>query len=288
MADRPALRRLTPNVQIAEHDFLTGCLTATMRTNLFELQFGVRRRPDELRGYDDSCIVGWTIADSGNNLVEAHYLEDIKGLDGSTYRPLCSRIDVVSAQGGEMSVRLSYNSDEFVSTYTLRDDLPAVQIDYLIYGTYRVFNVVDIGTPGGVVEKFSGATRVLGQESWTRPIVYHERPYWNVHVDERADFLVPDAADAGSLNYRGYMIMAAGKEGSGWGLGRAIQIYRQGEAGGIRCVKLLWDTGFETFPCYDVDQERRPFRSFLFAYSGGFDEAMRLGCTLVDRFGDRS
>ena len=77
--------------------------------------------------------------------------------------------------------------------------------------------------------------------------------------------------------------MLAGNPETGVGIGRAIPIYRQGHAGGTRCLKLLWDKGFENFPCYSDEQERRPFGAFLFGFDNGFEQAVIYGRQLVDR-----
>jgi hypothetical protein len=82
------------------------------------------------------------------------------------------------------------------------------------------------------------------------------------------------------------MIMAVGNPENGRGFGRVMPIFKRGERGGVRIVKLLSGQtfdgqGIETFP--KTGQPYAPaFSGYLFVFQEGLDRAVEGGKALVD------
>ena len=72
---------------------------------------------------------------------------------------------------------------------------------------------------------------------------------------------------------------------SGIGFARVLPIYREGEQGGARIVKLLWDPGFEPF-ISTGQMYRGPLTSYLFVFQDGANTAIEQAMSIVDGLTD--
>jgi hypothetical protein len=180
--------------------------------------------------------------------------------------------------------------------YTIFANSPVLKIEYLDR-LPPPDPIVDLGAPGGVRRGtgrgFSegASTRVWGQEEF-KELVSHPATYWtSVSDDPRlAGALGP--VDGGPLNYNGHIIVAVASDATGEGYGRVVPIHRDGESGGARHLKLLWNTGIEFYAKPWTDNEygssaeeqtyAPPFVAYLFFFDKGLDAAMKIGKAIAD------
>lgn len=179
--------------------------------------------------------------------------------------------------------------------YTIFSHSPVLKIEYID----RLPNpdpIVDLGMPGGVKKIGSGfsdaaETRVYGQENFN-DLVCHPATYWtNVADDPRLQW-ESGPADGGALNYHNHLIVAVASKASDEGYGRVVPIHQDNERGGARHLKLLWNTGIEFYTKPWTDREfgqsseqqfyAPPFVAYLFCFTNGLDEAIKLGKIIVD------
>ena len=264
----------SPDLQISigtDPDF-PGQSEVIMENAIYKAVFRVNK---EQSGELEHAIRDWIIKSIDQDQVEAF-------IDACAQRPVCKGARVTFDGKDKKTIRLLFGEDEFITDYSIFANSPVIQIDYIKYDNKENgwCNTVDIGTPGGITERNKATTRLFGQESFIRPLQYHEDSYWNVFDGgEYAD----DPADAGSLNYKGHMIMAVGNPGNGAGFARVMPIYSKGVQGGPMIIKLLWDVGFETFPAVGKQQAFRPsFTGYIFVFDDGMDKAIEMGKQIVE------
>jgi hypothetical protein len=204
-------------------------------------------------------------------------------IDACAQRPYCGEATLMASEPGTRSVELVYGDDEFINRYTLFDNSPVIKVEYVKYDNERNgwCNTVDIGTPGGLTARHQATTQIYGQEGYIRTLNYHEDSYWNTFDGGEYE---DDPIDGGALNYRDHMIMVVGDPETGAGFGRVMPIFKDGEQGGIKILKLLWDRGFETFPATGKDQTHRPsFVGYIFVFDDGLESAIESGKSIVDK-----
>jgi len=242
----------------------------------------VRENPGGGKYENEHAIRDWVIKESGLDQVSAY-------LDASTNRGVVTSAEVTFNGPRRKSVRLIYGPPDGgevtgVSEYTIRAGSPVIEIRYEKYPPWT--NLVDIGAPGGL-EGPEGSmfppgaeTRIYGQEEYRRRfgrgLVYHEESYWNTYDDEYAS----DPPDAGPLNYRGHLVMAVANTETGVGFGRVLPVRGQ-RRGGVRIVKLLWNTGFECFASTG-EEGRPPFTGYLYFFTDGLDAAIERGKRIAE------
>ncbi|NLF32314.1 MAG: hypothetical protein GX591_15670 [Planctomycetes bacterium] len=169
-----------------------------------------------------------------------------------------------------------------VQDYTIYPDSPVLRIDYHSYGV----NVVDIGRPGGARK---GTYVFHGAEAWRDYRRTITEPAWREHENphERlTDELYPaypfpihnariwKGLDVSPLTYKGFFIMGIYDADTGAGYGRVAP------AASIDTLKLLFDAGFELFPCFGRPHE--PYTQYLFTVTGGAGEILSLGKRIAD------
>ena len=225
----------------------------------------------------EHAIRDWVIKAADEDQVDNY-------IDACAQRGPLIRAEVVHDGPGRKTLRGEYENcpqgsgdNSAVIEYSIFPDSPVIRVDYLRYPNSWA-NTVDLGTPGGTRK---GEFRFFGQREYAvqvRDIVGYPESYWNTYDGgEYRD----DPLYGGPLNYKDHLIMAVGNPENGRGFGRVMPVFDQGERGGMRIVKLLFDRGFETFP--RTGQGFAPsFTGYLFVFTEGLDEAARMGQRIVD------
>lgn len=168
-----------------------------------------------------------------------------------------------------------------IEDYTIYRDSPVIRLDYIRYGEGYGgwFNTVDIGAPGGLGDRHQARTILAGMDAYRPELVYHEESYWNIHDEGFEDH----PRDGGPLNVNGQIVMAVVNEKTGAGFGRVMPIWQDdGDRGGVRAVKLLWDQGFETFPGAGGSDPARPVTGYLYCFDGGAQQALEMGRAIAN------
>ena len=252
--------------------------TITLENSIYKAVIRVRERQIRAHGKYDHAIRDWILKSTKQDQVDVC-------IDGSAHRYVCDRATLVADSSDFKSVRLE-DGDAYVNEYTIYAHSPFIRIDYLKYdipsdpGDWC--NIVDIGMPGGISERYKAETKIYGQENWTRPLTYHEAPYWSIFYRADKDiYSTVDESTAGSLNYKDFFIMTVSDPQTGVGFGRIMPIYLANKQGGARIIKLLWDTGFEPF-ISTGQEDRRPVTSYVFLFQNGADAAIRTAQLFLD------
>jgi hypothetical protein len=156
--------------------------------------------------------------------------------------------------------------------------------------------MVDLGAPGGVKKAGRGftpgaSTRIHGQDAFN-DLVCHPETYWSSVADDPRLSGPAGPDDGGPLNYNGFIIVAVASDSTGEGFGRVVPVHRDGIQGGVRHLKLLWNTGIEFYckPWTDREfgrsSEKQTFNpafvAYLFCFSNGLAGAMELGKRIAD------
>lgn len=145
--------------------------------------------------------------------------------------------------------------------------LPAIRIDYQEWPV----NTVDIGSPGGTKQ---GSYEIYGAGEWKREYLLYPKVYFDRAPKDVGHENITEVDEVGPLDYHGWFIMGIFNKANGRGYGRVVP------TASVDIIKLLWNRGFELFPCYGRKHE--PFSSYLFVVSGGPEEIIRLGQRLAD------
>ncbi len=151
-----------------------------------------------------------------------------------------------------------------------------LRVDYIDvkYGT----NLVDLGTPGGVM---NGAHVAYGADQWVRGYVTHDyAPTVGSYYNRYGPDGVNDPADGGSLNYNDHFIVGVYNPANGVGFGRVAPI------ADTSILKLLLTEssrrGLELFP-YPFGLSHPPFTGYIFGVTGGgATELLNRGMMLAD------
>jgi len=221
----------------------------------------------------ESVIKDWILKSAGTDIVS-------RFLDANSFRgPLSSAAITVNGENSK-TVRLNYAHGS-ISEYTISANSPIIKIKYEKYDVIKTSNIVD--SPG-----ISGVTRVYGQASWLRSITgsYYPCAYWDSYERTLGGCGItygPDPANAGSLNYKGNIIMAFGQTGTtGIGFGRIMPIYT-GTNGGIRILKIFSGGGFEPYQANANGQlTRPPHYGYIYLFRQGVDNAIIQGKQIID------
>ena len=232
----------------------------------------------------EHAIRDWIIKDAGEDQVDNY-------IDACAQQGPLVQAEVVYDGAERKTLRAKYEGcslrddnsgysrrgdNSAVSEYSIFPNSPVIRVDYLRYPDSWA-NTVDIGTPGGTQH---GEFRFFGQPVFAaqvRDIIAYPESYWNTYDGGK---YCDDPSDGGSLNYKGHLIMAVGNPENGRGFGRIMPVFVPGEQGGAQIVKLLYDRGFETFP-RTGQGFAPPFTGFLFLFTEGLDEAIRMGQRII-------
>ena len=188
--------------------------------------------------------------------------------DGAERKTLHAEYEDCPQGGGNNSAVIEYSI--FSNSLTIR-------VDYLSHPSSWA-NTVDLGTPGGT---HKGEFRFFGQQEYgdqVRDITAYPESYWNTFDGGKYS---GDPLDGGPLAYKGHLIMAVSNPENGRGFGRIMPVFNFKRQGGARIVKLLFNHGFETFP-RTGQGFAPPFIGYLFLFTEGLDEAIRMGQRIVD------
>jgi len=279
LASAHAQEKDSVRVQIGKDSAWKDSVDAVMvvlENNLYRAVLRTRRRANWLipaaGGRFDTAIMDWIIKSAQED--QASW-----GLNGSEHWTHARDAFLIYNSPAKKIVRLIQGENCGLIDYTIYAGSPVIRIDYIHYGNNKNhwFNIVDIGTPGGLKERHQATTRIFGQEQWIRKLQYHEDSYWNIFRRDKYN----DDPSAGSLNYKDHLIMVLANPANGRGFGRVIPLFQDGNRGGTMVLKLLWDIGFENF-AGTGQMYQPPFVSYLFVFEKGLDQALQLGKKIVD------
>lgn len=224
----------------------------------------------------EHAIRDWVIKAAGEDQVDNY-------IDACAQRGPMIRAEMVHDGAERKTLRAEYEDcpqgsgdNSAIIEYSIFPHSPVIRVDYLKYPSSWA-NTVDIGKPGGTQK---GEFRFFGQQEYAaqvRDIVAYPESYWNTYD---GGGYRDDPPDGGPLNYENHVIMAVGNPENGRGFGRVMPIFARDERGGVRIVKLLSDQGFETFP-RTGQGFAPPFTGYLFVFTEGLDEAVRMGQRIV-------
>lgn len=222
----------------------------------------------------ESAIKDWILKSAGKDIVSSF-------VDANSFRGVLSSAVVTVNGADSKTVRLKY-ANGGIMEYTIYANSPIVKIKYEKYDTVTTSNIVDI------VSITNGVTRVYGQGGWLRSITssYYPCAYWDSYETSLGGCGVkygPDPTNAGSLNYKGNIIMAFGQTGStGIGFGRVMPVYT-GTNGGIRILKIFSYGGFEPYQALSRGQLTRPVHyGYIYSFRQGVDNGIIQGQRIVD------
>lgn len=250
------------------HTYPTVTLENSVQKVVIRTQYGGKGT-----GGVESVIKDWTLKSRGTDIVS-------KYVDANSFRGALSSATIVDNGENSKTVRLTYARGS-ISENTITANSPVIKIKYEKYDVIATSNIVD--SPG-----ISGVARVYGQGSWIRSITssYYQCAYWDSYERSLGGCGItygPDPANAGSLNYKGNIIMAYGQTGTGGiGFGRVMPIYT-GINGGIRILKIFSFGGFEPYQANANGQlTRPPHYGYIYLFQTGVDNAITQGQQIVD------
>lgn len=225
-------------------------------------------------GEVESAIKDWILKSAGKDIVSSF-------VDANSFRGVLSSATVTVNGADSKTVRLKY-ANGGIMEYTIYANNPIVKIKYEKYDAATTSNIVDI------VSIANGVTRVYGQGGWLRSITssYYPCAYWDSYETSLGGCGVkygPDPTNAGSLNYKGNIIMAFGQTGStGIGFGRVMPVYT-GTNGGIRILKIFSYGGFEPYQALSRGQPTRPVHyGYIYSFRQGVDNGIIQGQRIID------
>jgi len=194
-------------------------------------------------------------------------------IDACAHRFNLTEAEVVYSGPDRKTIALKWHHRDTAmvpqQTVTILPGVPAVKVDYQVYGV----NIVDIANPGeGAHPQYA----FWGGDKWKRGFLLYPKGYYYPKADTFVTRItgMPGDDDPGPLEYKGHFIMSVFNKETGVGYGRVIS----SKAANI--IKLLHNQGFEIFPYWK--QSKKPFTGYLFIFTGGQKEAMKLGKRLVD------
>jgi hypothetical protein len=185
-------------------------------------------------------------------------------------RGLLTTAEIIYDKADRKTVRLFWdNSFGSIQDVTVFPDKPFLRIDYHRY--YRLIS--DLGSAGGNDNVWFA---INGAAGWTPSVVggnryrlTHPRAYWRPALHNHD-------ADAGSLNYKNFLVMASFNRGNGQGWGRVMPI------SDIAMVKLLWMRGFEWLPDEQPGEPCHPFAGYLYVGTGSEAGLIAAGKQVAD------
>ena len=207
---------------------------------------------------------------------------DISGaiLDGAAHRGVLTKAEVIRDDADEKTIYLEWDpvpgmKKQFpgpakceVSIYK---DKPFLKIKYI---SFCFTHNCDIGLDTAHVldANWGGITRVYGFEKDSIP-QYEDCLYWYEYGFVGCDSLHNKngiEGDPGPLSYKGYMIMGVYDKENNIGFGRVLP------AANIRCIKILWNKGFELFP------HAKNFTGYIYFFDNGEEGVLSTGKEIVD------
>lgn len=248
-------------------------------TNKFySIKFRNRQRVIHKLGPIDFCIRDWSLNSNMQDQVNVC-------IDGSALRPAINSADLIVNNKYKKVVKCSYGTlNQFEQLYTFYANSSIVEIEYVKYlGAW--FNTVDIGTPGGIEDRFKASTKVFNGENWIRNLTYHEEIYFNLHHEkEKEIYTETDEEYIDKITYKNHIIMLVFNPENGNGFCRVMPVWNENE-GGTRILKMLWDVGFENFPASGDNpmSHYKSFKSCIFVFDNGYDAAINLAKEWVSK-----
>jgi hypothetical protein len=207
-------------------------------------------------------------------------------LDAGYHRGALTNAQIIYNGPDRKTVRLEWTSktnnpnlppnQPFVSEISIYPNGKFLKIDYVNVAWAVV--IVDLGRPGGTA---TGQNVAYGAAGWNRGYVAHPESYFSVLTEETYN----DPPDGGSLNYKNNFVIGVYNPANNQGLGRTFPIQKAGGSENItRSIKFLANAdarhGFEVTP--PEPWKAVSFTSFLYAVTGGPNEIVNVGKTLID------
>lgn len=241
-----------------------------VENDFYKVTFRARERMIDKFGFLDFCIRDWVLKSNQQDQIDIC-------MDGSALRPFLNNIKIIQNDSQKKVVEMQFGKqNQFAQQYTFYPNNLFIDVAYLRYPT-DWFNTVDIGTPGGITERFSATTSVYGQERWIRDLVYHEDVYWTLDKHNNTSADTNDLAlEKHSVVFKNHIIMVVGNEQTGVGFGRVMPVWSENK-GGVRTLKLLWDLGFENFPATGKQEvvKNNSFFGTIFLFEKGKEDAIK-------------
>lgn len=216
-------------------------------------------------GRDQHGIGDFIIRSTNQNLVDQY-------IDACAYRGPLKKAFIVADRSDIKTVRLEWQNDSYrdegkrISEVSIFPDSEYIKIDYIEYG----INVVDIGRLNGTNKKY----KIYGENKWKRDHVIYPKIYFDRYNGDVGLQNINEVEELGPLDYHGWVIMGVYDE-KGRGFGRVMP------ASQTDIIKLLWNKGFEFFPCFI--REKEPYSGYLFVVGGGgASEILSKGKKLAD------
>jgi len=216
-------------------------------------------------------------------ILKAHPEDNLAGplIDASAHRGLLTRAEVVKDSPEEKTIYLEWlpvpgMKKQFPGPakceVSIFRNSPILKIKYI---DFCFAHTCDIGLDKKHVldKNWVGITRIYGFDKDSVP-QYEDCLYWqkygifgcdSVHIKNGIGW------DPGSLSYKGRMIMGVYNKANNLGFGRVLP------ADNIRCIKILWNKGFEIFP------QGQNFTGYIYFFDNGESGVLSSGKNIVDK-----
>ncbi|MGE0622630.1 MAG: hypothetical protein AB7O54_08420 [Pseudomonadales bacterium] len=233
------------------------------------------------RNHQEFAITEFTIKAFGEDQVGSgptDYLDNATGRDALVYAEVVyDGIDrkTVYLEWRVWDTAMQVPTDQRIKAQvTIYPHSRFLEITYL--DIRRAINLVDLGAPGG---SHSGGVHIAhGADQWPKGYLSHDEPpgtwYSRYAPDEQND-----PVDGGPLNYNGHFVIGVFNGVNGRGFGRTLPIEH------THVVKLLLSPGTRR----GIEPQNYPFlkpvpvfTSYLYAVTGGGQDALTFGRQLVD------
>jgi hypothetical protein len=264
-----------------------GHWEAFLENNRISVRYGFKMSGENQEG----MITRFVHKDYRNENIAGHLL------DAAAHRGLITDAVVVEDGAAIKTIRITWEAtpqskSKFpgtaVSDISIFPDSEFIRIDY---HSYCFPHVCDIGAPGGLdcptTDTTCGGRYVIyGAHAWqeTRAgmtvdsLINHPNPHHRVTDDLYPLYpnpLIDRDWGETPMDYQGWYIMGVYAPENGRGYGRIMP------AETVPYIKLLWNKGFELFPCWRSDPE--PHTEYLFVVTRGEKDIIETGKRLVDR-----
>ncbi len=247
-----------------------GNLEASLENEVIKVRYGYGMGQDA----PESCI--------REVILKKHPDHNLAGslIDGAAHRGLLTRAEVIKDTPKEKTISLVWEpvpnmKEQFPgparSEISIFKNSPFLKIRYI---DFCFPHICDIGLDKKHVldKNWGGITRIYGFDKDSIP-QYEDCLYWRKYGIFGCDSLHTKnglEGDPGQLSYKGQMIMGVYSKNDNIGFGRVLP------AEIIKCIKILWNKGFEIFP------ERAEFTGYLYFFDRGEEDALSLGEKIAD------
>ena len=205
-------------------------------------------------------------------------------IDGAAHRGLIIKAEVIKDAADEKTIYLEWapvpsRKEQFPGPakceISVMKDSPVLKIKYI---DFCFAHNCDIGldTVHVLDANWGGITRVYGFDKDSIP-QYEDCLYWYEYGFVGCDSLHTKngiEGDPGPLSYKGQMIMGVYNKENNLGFGRVVP------AKNIRCIKILWNKGFELFP------QGKNYTGYIYFFDNGEEGVLSIGKEIVDKLNE--